>query len=337
MLRKKPTLIFLIIFFLISSSVSGQSQEVKFLIDTCIKIMQVNAANSNRVNWKKIKQTALAKSKNINDPYQLGPVIRYLYQSVDDFHGSFYYKDSTFHWQKTKSVISDSIMNEWKKRVHIMPLMLGDGVGYLRVPSMPYPDKKDADKHAQMLNDSLCFLLDKQVKGIILDLRLDGGGSMYPMILGLEQLLAPGEIGHFLSKKRINWYLTENNFLLDSNVMASIFPKCTTNAQHIPVVVLIGPGTASSGEFLTMAFKPRKKTLFLGTETAGYVTSNAGFPINDAAFVLLATGYGADREGRIYKKAIRPDIHMEAVDKFNNVEMDEKVQAAINWLKQNSN
>src|SRR4051794_30520833 len=116
-------------------------------------------------------------------------------------------------------------MSEWKKGVSIRSMLRSDNIGYLRVPYMQYGRKEWDSKNAQMLNDTLCSILEKKVKGLVLDLRLNGGGSMYPMILGLQQLLTSREIGHFVSGKRINWYLKENSFLLDTAVMASITPK----------------------------------------------------------------------------------------------------------------
>jgi len=223
-------------------------------------------------------------------------------------------------------------MNEWKKGVRIKTVMLGSSIGYLRIPSMPYPEKKDADRNAQMLNDSLCSLLERKAKGIILDLRLDGGGTMYPMILGVEQLLSQGQVGSFITNKGQNWYVKGNNFLLDTNIVTSILPRCGIDAQNIPVVVLIGPGTGSSGEFFVMSFKGRAKTVLMGSPTAGYITVVAGFPINNAAYMYLSVGYGADRNGEIYKEALRPDIPLSSPDKFNDIENDEKVKAAKQWL-----
>ena len=336
-MKLKLTLILFVSFFLNSKSVIAQSKEVIFLIDTCLQIMKKNAAQTKNVNWAKLRRTALMKAKPITDVYQLGPVLRYLFQSLNDFHGAFSYGDSTFKWQRDAQPVSDSIMNEWKKGVSIRSMLLNNNIGYLRVPYMSYGGREGDSKNAQMLNDSLCSLLEKKVKGLVLDLRLNGGGSMYPMILGLDQLFIPGEIGHFVSKKRINWYLKDNSFLLDTSVMASITPKCMVNAQGIPVVVLIGRGTGSSGEFLAIALKGRKKTIFLGTETAGYVTATEGFSINQDAYLLLSTGYGADQQGRVYKNALKPDIQLKSIDKFNDVTLDEKVQTAMNWIQRHAN
>ncbi len=144
--------------------------------------MKNNAVNANNVNWDTLKKNALTKSQEINNSYELGSVMRYLYQSINDFHGAFFYKDSTFQWHRDNKTVSDSIMNEWKKGVDSKTMVLAKNIGYLRIPSMPISAQDDFNTKAQKLNDSLCSLLEKNIKGIILDLRLDGGGAMHPMI-----------------------------------------------------------------------------------------------------------------------------------------------------------
>ena len=313
--------------------VSAQSNEVRFLIDTSISIMKQNAVNADVVNWKTLRKTSFIKAAGINNPYHLGPVMRYLYKSINDFHGAFFYKDSTFQWQRNDLVPSDSIMNEWKKGVDSKTMILEKNIGYLRIPSMPISSQNDFNTKAQKLNDSLCSLLEKNVKGIILDLRLDGGGAMHPMILGVEQLLIKGYIGSFQTRKKENWFIKDNAFFVDTTLISKINPTCHINAQTLPIVMLISPLTGSAAECFIIAFKGRKNTVLLGSKTAGYVTVNTGIPINDTAFMNLAIGYSADRNGKIYKEAIEPDIPFKSIDNFNDIENDEKVKAAINWLK----
>jgi carboxyl-terminal processing protease len=197
---------------------------------------------------------------------------------------------------------------------------------------MSFAERNELDQKAQSLNDSLCSLLDKNVVGIVLDLRLDNGGAMYPMILGLEQLLRNGKLGSFESKNASNWILKDNAFYFDTIILNSITPKCSIPNKNIPVAVLIGSGTGSSGEFLTIAFKKRKNTIFIGTKTAGYITTTQGFQINDAVYLLLSTGYGKDRTGQSYKDSISPDIYNKAPDNFNDIKNDEKVLRAMKWL-----
>lgn len=319
----------------LSNAVFGQSQKVTTLLDTTIQIMQRQSVNTKLVDWKKIRNDALSGAKSVTDPYQLGPVIRNLYRALDDYHGSFYYKDSTFRWKHKEPTVSDSIMREWKRGAGIKTAFLDGNIGYLRIPGMQFSGKQSSDSNAQKLNDSLCHLLKKDIKGLVIDLRLNGGGAMYPMILGVQQLLEKGQVGSFLSEKREKWYLTETNFSFDTTVLANMKPACAVNGQKIPIAFLTSPPTGSSAEFLLIAFKGRDKTILVGTETAGFVTSVAGFPINDAAFVMLSTSYGRDRKGVTYKSAFKPDVIVNSADSFNNIQQDEKVKQAVKWLKEN--
>lgn len=313
-----------------SNLIFAQSNEVRFLIDTTVSIMKKNAVNANTVNWDILKKNALIQASTINDPFKLGPIIRSLYKSINDFHGSFTYKDSTFQWRHNSPVVSDSMTNEFRKGVKVQTKLLENNIGYLRVPSMP---ARDYNKNAQNLNDSLCSLLSKGIKGIVLDLRLNGGGAMFPMILGLKPLLPQGKIGAFQTQKKENWIIKENSFFIDTALITKINPSCTINALDIPIVMLTSPITGSSAEFLIVSFKGRKNTILLGSKTAGYVTINTGFSINDYTSMLLSTGYGLDRSGKSYKEAIDPDIPFVSIDKFNNLKIDEKVEAAVKWIK----
>jgi carboxyl-terminal processing protease len=329
----KP-IIFLSIVFFFSFRCLAQSEDVKFFIDTSITIMKNNIPNSNKYDWKQLNEEAYKRAENAKSPYEMGAAIRYLYHSMNDFHGIFYYKDSSFRWESKPLVISDSIRNEWKKGANIKTQLLNDDIGYLRIPGMAFKGADERKRKAQDLNDSFCTLLQKNIKGIIIDLRLNGGGDMYPMILGIEQLLPTGQIGSFHSIAKTDWILKNNSFY-SGNEITSITPKCTVNAQNIPLVILTSNATGSSGEFLIMALKSHKQTILLGEETAGYTSVIKGVPIkNGIGWMNLSVGYGADKNGNLYKEAMAPDILLNATDKFNDIENDEKVKAAIDWLRQ---
>ena len=336
-MRKASNIIAICILLIVvgESSAFGQSKEVRFLIDTVITVMKVNSVNRDKVNWKQIEAMAFSEAAGKENAYQLGPVFRMLFKSLNDFHGYISCWDSTYRWHRPEAEYSDSIKNEWKKGVFLQTAILPGNIGYLRVPYISFDKRPELNKKAQDLNDSLCSLLDQHVKGIVLDLRLNGGGAMYPMILGLEQLLHEGTLGSFETMEKQKWIIRDNNFYLDTTLITSIIPKCSIANTNIPVAILIGQGTGSSGEFLTISFKKRENTIFIGSNTAGYVTSTKGFQINNAVFVLLATGYGRDRQGQIYEDAITPDIYNYAPDSFNDIKNDKKVTAAMKWIEAN--
>lgn len=168
---KRNLLLFLVLVFVLKTpTVSGQSiknKEVKKLIDTCIIIMKSNAVNANTIDWAHLKEHVYEKGANLNSPYEMGDVMRYLYKSINDFHGAFFYRDSIFQWHGKELAISDSIKNEWKMKAGIKTELFDNHIGYLRIPSMPGGSIMDFNKSAQKLNDSLCTLLAHNLEGII--------------------------------------------------------------------------------------------------------------------------------------------------------------------------
>jgi len=316
----------------VAGKLPAPPRAIKDLLDTTLIIMKANAANRASVNWKAIEKQVWAQAAGVENPYQLGPLYRALFRSLNDFHGAVFIGDSMFKFQREEPEASDSIKNEWKKGVFVQTQMLKGNIGYLRVPYISFDERDKLDKKSQSLNDSLCTLLNRHVKGIVLDLRLNGGGAMYPMMLGLQQLLGEGDIGSFTGNEAQHWIIKSNGFYLDIQLLTAIIPSCSINNKNIPVVLLIGPGTGSSGEFLAISFKGRKNTLFIGSKSAGYVTSIKGFTINNAVSLRLSTGYGKDRAGKLYDTAIEPDIYMDTPDSFNDIQHDGKVLAAVKWI-----
>jgi len=306
--------------------------ECKQLLDTTIAIMKSNAVNSQKVNWNHVSTEAYELSKNAKSPYELGHVFSYLFKSINDFHGAFFYGDSTFKWNHNEPLVNDSIQAQFFKGAKIKTGILEGRVGYLRIPSMSAFSKEDFNVKAQKLNDSLCYLLSKNIKGLIIDLRLDGGGAMHPMILGVEQLIKQGKIGSFYTKKKEDWFIKGNTFFVDTVSLANIAPKCNIDASNIPVVIITSSVTGSAAECFIIAFRGRPNTILLVTTTAGYVTVNNGFQINENAGINLSIGYSADRTGKMYKKAFNPDITMNSPDNFLIIENDKKIKSALNWL-----
>lgn len=332
----KQFFIAILMVFLSTVSVFSQSVkcvECKQILDTTISIMKKEAINSKKVNWKKVSDEAQKLSQNATNPYDLEPSFIYLFKSIGDFHGAFFYGDSTFKWKYNEPFVNDSIRTALSKGAKIKTGIIDKTIGYLRIPSIPAFSINDFNVRAQQLNDSLCFLLDKNIEGLIIDLRLNGGGAMQPMILGTEQLLKQGKVGSsYTTNEKEDWIIKDNKFFADSMVIASISPKCKIDGTKIPIVILTSPITGSAAECLIIAYKGRSNTILLGTTTAGYLTVNNGYGINENAGMNLSIGYNSDRNGRIYKKAFKPDIRLNSLDNFSNIENDAKVKAAVKWL-----
>ncbi len=326
----KQTTFAVVAALLLHQSILAQSKEVTSLIDSCIAILKANALNRDSVNWNIVEKEIHKEITGVTKLDELQNPISHLFEAVNDHHGGLQYKDKFFSWKMVYPPADDSIKKEFKKGVSIKTELLKNNTGYLLIPSI---NKEQRDAAVRQLNDSLCYLLKNGIKGLIIDLRLNTGGDVHPMTLGLQQLLGEVKLGTLVQKEgRSESFLKDNAYYNDTAIILKFLPACNIDASTLPVVFLTGFATASSAEFLILSFKGRRNTISLGTPTMGMVTSVGGIWINDDALLYFAGGYFEDREGKTYKTALQPDIYLDAVNKYNDVPNDPKVMAAMAWL-----
>jgi C-terminal processing protease CtpA/Prc len=150
--------------------------------------------------------------------------------------------------------------------------------------------------------------------GWVVDLRSNGGGNMWPMLLGMGPLLGDADgadpVGTFLlGKKRQPWAYRDGAVWLDGR--AVVGSRNTQYALHhpgAPVAVLFGPRTASSGEASVLAFRGRAASRSFGQPTAGYSTANIPQRLPDGSLLLLTGSVIADRNGVGDGNRLQPDV-----------------------------
>ncbi len=80
--------------------------------------------------------------------------------------------------------------------------------------------------------------------------------------------------------------------------------------SNAKVAVLIGAGTASSGEITATIFSKRLKTILLGDNTAGLANATNGFVFNhNKTYFLVSTARIADNHKRTFPEIIKPDLY----------------------------
>jgi len=84
--------------------------------------------------------------------------------------------------------------------------------------------------------------------------------------------------------------------------------------ESVPLAVLIGPQTASSGEAVAVAFRGRPHTVIFGQRSRGLSTSNNQFRLSDGAILNLSVSVFADRQGRRYGDELDPDVAVPSAD-----------------------
>jgi carboxyl-terminal processing protease len=314
--------IFILLVFLSPLAINAQSNDAGIILGKTIEIMKANAVNTKSVDWTILTAEAYRLAENANGPEDLGNSIRFLLQSLDDFHGRFRYKDSIFRWQKDKIVIPDLYKAAFaKKENKFFTAQLND-IGYLRIPTTL---QEIAKERAQALQDSLCKILSANPKGLIFDLRLNGGGHVFSMIMGISNILKYG----FVSP---DGEVKNDGFYSESKKILSFTETCERNHLDIPLVVITGPFTASSAEGLAIILKNRPNTILIGEPTAGWVSAVNGFTINKNTGINLSIGYMTDVNNNIYKTKIQPGIVVEGGDNFENLSEDAKIIRTKEWL-----
>lgn len=147
---------------------------------------------------------------------------------------------------------------------------LPGAIGYLELDSFP-----EGDTAVTRLADAIRALeADGPVRGWILDLRLNQGGSELAM-----QRVA----GLFLPPDSPLVSITTRD---GTQALTSLDTPLLTDA---PLAILVGPATASSAEMLTEALRQLGRATTVGARTAGCVNGGEIVGLLDGAGLLLST------------------------------------------------
>jgi C-terminal processing protease CtpA/Prc len=336
-MKIKTKCFFLMVFCCTYSLANAQMPDsVKLVLDSSISLLQQYALHSSATNWPLVKKTAYAKGAKASTWSELDPAIAYLFEAVNDHHGWLSVGDSNLKWNPGGDLkFSTEVKNEIAKGNRIVKKMLTGNIGYLRVPGMML-DTSQYNKKAQQLMDSLYTLQQGGATKFIIDLRLNAGGTMFPMIAGLAALLGDGKfIGNANAGGRIEdmSLLKNGKFSTADGGAASIEMK--TDVSKAGVVVLTSNLTGSAGECVAVAFKGRRHTKFIGEPTAGFTTGNNGhWIVEGKAGIVIAESAIVDRNKNIYYSNVQPDELTWGGDNFEDYLQDKKIQAALKWLKQ---
>ncbi|MBL0330990.1 MAG: hypothetical protein IPP64_16645 [Bacteroidetes bacterium] len=102
--------------------------------------------------------------------------------------------------------------------------------------------------------------------------------------------------------------------------------------NNLPIAVLTGPATASSGEIVTIAFREKENSKSFGQKTFGLSTANGTYTLSDGSALILTDAIDADRKKNIFGKEITPDFIVEP--NLNRIILhdDNVIATAISWI-----
>ncbi len=332
-------------FLIISNVVNAQNKDIQFkndsvkqFVDETLLIIQKNALNKDKINWATLRKDIYEKTKDASDIDAVLSIYPYLFEKIEDHHGWLSYKSKNYRWNKdNRNRENTAVKNAVNKYKSVYTTLLNKNIGYLRIPGNSDFNAKKMDSIANNIVEEINKVNSNRIKGWIIDLRINTGGNMYPMIAGISDLIGNNEkIGGFITSANEadgDWFLKEGNIYIDTTQVLNRQKLKTPIKKQIPVAVLISCYTASSGEMTAISFIGRKNTKLFGEESAGFTTTNQGFKINENSGLNLAVGYVTDRNGKIYTENIKPDTEILTGDNFEDLLKDRKIINAVKWIK----
>lgn len=185
---------------------------------------------------------------------------------------------------------------------------ISDGLASFVIPAV-FGDEKLYEKYASELLSTIKDLANGKPKKWSIDLRENWGGNLWPMLAGLYSFFPEQSvIGSFryTDGKTDEWHYNSHGIFSGTKLMHPVSERIQ-NLIDIPIEVLLGKETGSSGEAVAIAFKSRQNTSFAGEKTSGLTTGNEEFVLNDGSSLFLCTCEMADSAGKTYPEGVVPD------------------------------
>lgn len=151
------------------------------------------------------------------------------------------------------------------------------------------------------LDDALTQVRDKRLKGIILDLRNNGGGY----VDGAQQLL-----GHFLPQGSVA--MLEDRRPTGGKLTPILVKNTDPQLLDIPIVMLVNGGTASASEIVAGSLQDYGRAVLVGTKTFGKGSEQEVTDLSDGSSVrITVANWYTPKQRVIQKQGLTPDIVVE--------------------------
>lgn len=343
----KKTIVFL---FIISLSLNLKAQRqlttqdsIKVFYDVLFTTFQKQYIYKKAVNWKAVKSETKENLKKYNDFKSSLAEIKNLFTKIDATHCAVHYKEKNY--SIPFNLDPNKTSENWKKKFATKPnfeAKIIDGkYGYILMPEISPSNYSPEYTHklAQPLYDQISDLkMNNKIEGWIIDLRLNTGGSVEPMLLALYDFLGDHEVWGSLDVNKnpiFNYSFNKGTYVLNASKKSKNQSYINAKGdlmENAKVAIITGVITASSGEITALAFKGRPNTTFIGENSAGFTTGNNMVDLPFGTQLFLTTSFVADRNNTYYKQII-PDIPISKQDNFEDLMEDKNIQEAIKFIK----
>jgi carboxyl-terminal processing protease len=149
--------------------------------------------------------------------------------------------------------------------------------------------------------------------GLVVDLRDNTGGNVWPMLMGLLPLFPDGKLFSFRDVDGTDTDVAATAGSLRVGVEVPIASLALTPMPRPrAIAILVGPRTASSGELVAIALRGLEPSKTFGEPSAGQTTANQPFDLPNGGTLVLATAVVVGRSGSPQVGRLQPDVRVPA-------------------------
>jgi carboxyl-terminal processing protease len=195
--------------------------------------------------------------------------------------------------------------------------MLEDGIGYVQITTF-------GDKTTPELRATLKELMAQNPRGLVIDLRNNGGGYLQTSVEVASEFIGEGVVLYeqYGDGERTTYQALKNG-----------------QATEIPLVVLINEGTASASEIVAGAIQDYGRGKLVGVTSYGKGSVQNWVPLSNnqgAVRVTIAKWLTPD-ERTIQEEGLKPDVEVEITDENRQADVDPQLDKAVEVLLEELN
>jgi len=189
-------------------------------------------------------------------------------------------------------------------------------VGYISINQFGEATARDVQKAMQSLEE-------EDLKGLIVDLRFNGGGFLDKAVELVSMFLQKGKVVTVVHRNGEPDHYYVSGRPIDTD---------------LPMVVLINGGSASASEIFAGALQDSDRATVIGTQSFGKGTVQEVYDLPGGSSVRITTAKWLTPSGRdLAKEGITPDIEVDRTIEQMQSQVDPQLDTAMEWLLDNEN